>query len=262
MDISGKVAIVTGGVHGLGAVTAMRLNELGARVVVADIEDIGKSEEPGLAKAIRSCRKLDVRNIAQWRQVLAEVVRDEGALDIVHLNAGVISRPLSQEMDDDPLDWVTEQVLERVTAINIAGVANGVIAALPYLRKSQGSIVITASIAGVRGYVVDPIYSMSKHAVVGLARALAPRLIKEGVKINVVCPGGMDTRMVPDAIRPKAALSTPQHMADVICRVIRGDGTGGIWLAPADNTVRRFDIDPIAYTADQASQRQPGADLV
>lgn len=252
MSLSGKVALVTGGARGLGAATGVRLSQMGATVHIADLDEIDAKEAPDLPTAVRKSHRLDVTDYEAWSGVIADIVNEEGRLDILHLNAGVQARPIGKPTTDDPLLWFDERVCDRLIAVNVKGVTNGVMAALPLLRKSHGAIIVTASMAGVRGFADDPLYSMTKHAVVGLTRSLGPRLARDGVCISAICPGGIYTRMIaPNGVDQKARLNEPDHVAEMICQLIVKRDPGGIWLIPADGSVRKFEVDPLDYTEEQ-----------
>lgn len=246
---AGKVALITGGARGLGAATAHAMAARGARVVIADLEETAEARAAGHRFAA-----LDVQDRESWRSTLADLTRQEGRLDILHLNAGVISRPLgdgaNRMLEDDPLDWVTDDIYARVVGVNVSGAVNGVIAALPLLKQSGGSIVITGSLAGVRPFAPDPIYALSKHALVGLTRSLGPSLAAHGIGIGIVCPGGMDTRMIPPALRTDALVAnSPDHVARVVCDAAEARAAGGVWLVFDNGTVRRQDA-AIGYEED------------
>ncbi|TNF87945.1 MAG: SDR family NAD(P)-dependent oxidoreductase, partial [Gammaproteobacteria bacterium] len=88
----------------------------------------------------------------------------------------------------------------------------------------------TASLAGITPYSVDPLYTLSKHAVVGLVRSLGPTLAERGIRINAICPGGIDTAIIPDAQRtPEAVFMTPGCIADEIRHLMNVEETGKTW---------------------------------
>jgi NAD(P)-dependent dehydrogenase (short-subunit alcohol dehydrogenase family) len=245
MNLGGKTAIVTGAARGLGAACASAFAERGAKVFVADLDDIDPADSAVPMEKVRGSVRMDVSNLDDWSRTLVHVAQAEGGLDILHLNAGVVSRPLGAAMarvfEDEPLDWVTAQCLEKVMSVNVTGVVNGIIAALPYLRQSRGSIVITGSDAGVMPFPQDPLYSMSKHAVVGLTRSLGPVLEKQGISIAAVCPTGVDTRMIPAELRTgELRLTSPSFVADIVRQAIEADCHGDVWVVSNDGTMQRF----------------------
>ncbi|WP_340265741.1 SDR family NAD(P)-dependent oxidoreductase [Sphingobium mellinum] len=248
-SLSGKVALITGGARGVGAATALRLVEQGALVHVADLDPIDVGETPGLARLSIASHRLDVGDHRSWTDLISRIYREEGRLDILHLNAGIQARPFGVVPSDDPLSWFDEPICDRLITVNIKGVTNGIMAALPLLRESRGSIIVTASMAGVRGFEADPLYAMTKFAVVGLVRSLGPRLARDDVCINAICPGGVDTRMIASASREAAMdFIKPAHVAALVSQLVGRRDFGGIWLTPLDGTIRRFEIDPLEHT--------------
>ncbi len=202
--LENKTVLVTGGASGIGAATARLAADDGARVVVADLAG---SQGQAVADEIGGVfAPVDVRSADSW----AEVAAGLNGLDVAILNAGVEFRdPKDFVTFDDPASWDLD-LYQRAVAVNIDGVALGVRALVPVLSADGGgSISATASLAGLIPWSLDPVYSMTKWAVVGLTRALATPLRAQGITINCVCPGAVATPMtrVTDG-------SVPDHMAD------------------------------------------------
>ncbi len=240
LDMSGKAALVTGGASGIGRATAQRLAELGASVAIGDVSPDGKAVADEIGAQFV---ELDVSDLDSWREAAQHVADTFGQLDLVHLNAGVNTPPTGTPFGDDPLRWVSAQGYRRVTGVNIDGVVFGVLACLPFLREQpESDIVVTGSIASVEPLVGDPLYTLSKHAVLGFATALAPTVAKFGVRVQVVCPGGVDTAIVPPDMKvPGRPFAPPSYLADAVVHALEVGATGDIWAA------LRADLPPARY---------------
>jgi NAD(P)-dependent dehydrogenase (short-subunit alcohol dehydrogenase family) len=221
-DLTGSVALVTGAASGIGAATAALLAEEGAQVVLADIQD-----DAGRAVAEQVGGRfvtLDVRDAAAWTVVVSDIVATEGHLDIAHLNAGVMT-------GNGDLRTLTDEQVDRVLDVNVRGVILGARATARAMAGTGGGIVATSSVAGLIGWAVDPIYTTSKHAVVGLVRSLDPQLAAVGISINAVCPGIVDTNIttaeVKDMIRAAGVdIMPPRQIAEGVLAALRSGRTG------------------------------------
>jgi meso-butanediol dehydrogenase/(S,S)-butanediol dehydrogenase/diacetyl reductase len=180
-----KVAIITGGSSGIGRATAAEFLAEGATVVIADID-----EDRGTAAAAElGCEFVhtDVTEYEQVESVVESTVETHGRLDVMVNNAGIGSETSIREMDIE--EW------HRVVAVDLDGVMYGMKAALPHLDDSDGCIVNTASIYGLVGGKGAASYSAAKGAVVNLTQQVAIDYADEGVRVNSVCPGFVDTPM-------------------------------------------------------------------
>jgi NAD(P)-dependent dehydrogenase (short-subunit alcohol dehydrogenase family) len=181
-----KTAVVTGAGSGIGRALALAMSRRGARVMVTDInEDSARTVAAECGPAARA-RHMDVREAPAVQAVVDETVRDYGGIDFLFNNAGL---GLGGETDEIPLSaWDT------LIDVNIRGVVHGVKAAYPHmLRQRFGHIVNTASMAGLGGVPLLAPYSMTKHAVVGLSTSLRHEAGARGVRVSVLCPGGIET---------------------------------------------------------------------
>ena len=144
-----------------------------------------------------------------------------------------MTRPTGAPLSDDPVPWLQQEGYEKVMAVNVDGVAYGLMAAIPHMTATGGGdIVVTASIAGLMAQPPDPIYSMSKHAVVGLVRGAGPALASRNIRVNAVCPGGVDTNIVPPDLKGQGVrFSPPSYIADAVVTILTSGGTGEIWVA-------------------------------
>jgi NAD(P)-dependent dehydrogenase (short-subunit alcohol dehydrogenase family) len=225
-DLAGRVALVTGGGSGIGAAVSRRLAAEGCRVVVADID--GDNAKAVAEEVGGRPLTIDVGDVAAWGPAVDGIVGEEGGIDIAHLNAGVAT-------GEADITALTDDQYQRVLGANLHGVVYGTRAVARAMKAAGtgGSIVATASIAGIIGFGPDPIYTLTKHAVVGLVRASAGPLGGYGITINCICPGVVDTPLIGDAGRMMAQagyqLIPPSDVADAVVRIVRGGGSGEAW---------------------------------
>lgn len=204
-DMTGKVIAITGGAGGIGEATARLAHSRGASVVLCDrnaikLDTIVRSLGDRAVAVV-----MDVTQRSDNEKMVAAALESFGHLDCVFLNAGI-------EGEVGPFDSRTDRAWETVFAVNVHGVRFGVEAALPELRKAGGaSIVMTSSIAGIRGAAGLSPYVSSKHAVVGMMRCLAAELGPEGIRVNTINPGPVDNRMM----RSIEEQANPGHGGDV-----------------------------------------------
>ncbi|MEV4565564.1 SDR family NAD(P)-dependent oxidoreductase [Nonomuraea sp. NPDC049419] len=205
------VALITGAASGIGAAVARRLASGGARCVLVDLDAEGVER---LAKEVDGAwLAADVSQEEASLEAVALAERRYGRLDLVHLNAGITGKV-------DFADFDAERY-RKVVGVNVDGVVFGVRASVPLLvRSGGGAIVATASLAGLVGFAGDPVYTMTKHAVVGLVRALAEPLSAQNVRIGAVCPGFTDTPLVADARELFANAGFPLLTADDVAAAV------------------------------------------
>jgi NAD(P)-dependent dehydrogenase (short-subunit alcohol dehydrogenase family) len=194
--------IITGAARGIGAATARRFCEEGARVVLADQDAGGVEATAAVLRAAgydSHARAVDVTDEGALRAVLDEAAELFGGLDVALANAGVLSvGPLSALSQDD---------LERTLRVNVLGTFLTFRLALAHLRRSGGgALLCTASQAGVRGYRDMSAYCASKFAVVGLVKSLAQELADDGIRVCAVAPGITATEMYQELVDERAAL--------------------------------------------------------
>ncbi|ANP50951.1 NAD(P)-dependent dehydrogenase (short-subunit alcohol dehydrogenase family) [Streptomyces griseochromogenes] len=202
-DFEGLKALVTGGASGIGRATADLLAERGAQVAVLDL-DPSSVDKPLLALAA------DVGDDVSVRTAVAEAAETLGGLDVLVNNAGIGAQGTVEDNDD--AEW------RRVFEVNVLGMVRAARAALPHLRRSRhAAIVNTCSIAATAGLPRRALYSATKGAVYSLTLAMAADHVREGIRVNCVNPGTVDTPWVgrlldaaPDPAAERAALEARQ----------------------------------------------------
>ncbi|WP_055611026.1 SDR family NAD(P)-dependent oxidoreductase [Streptomyces phaeochromogenes] len=181
-DFEGLKALVTGGASGIGRATAELLASRGAQVAVLDL-DPTSVEKPLLGY------QADVTDDDSVRRAVAAAIADLGGLDVLINNAGIGAQGTVEDNDDE--------VWHRVLDVNVVGMVRTARAALPHLRKSShAAIVNTCSIAATAGLPQRALYSASKGAVLSLTLAMAADHVREGIRVNCVNPGTVDTPWV------------------------------------------------------------------
>nr|CAB3455248.1 unnamed protein product [Digitaria exilis] len=193
--LAGKVAVITGGASGIGKATAAEFVRNGARVILADVQDdLGHAVAAELGEATYT--RCDVTDESQVAAAIDLAVARHGRLDVVFNNAGV-----SGSLGPFPVSALDMDDFDRVMAVNARAMVAGVKhAARVMAPRRSGSIICTASTAGVLGGVAMAPYSVSKAAVVGLVRAVAGELARSGVRVNAISPHYIPTPLVMGAM--------------------------------------------------------------
>ena len=205
-------ALVTGSAGGIGRAIVARLRTEGFEVEELDL-----------------VTGFDVTDPTAWESV--------GGVDLACLNAGVLTG--SSEITD-----LTDEQYRRAVAVNVDGVVLGV-RRLAGVMQPGSAIVATASLAGLVGIPDDPIYGLTKHAVVGFVRSVAPPLLERGIRVQAVCPGWADTGLMDDAFKGELLgrgyrLLRPEDVADGVWAAYRSPETGEAWIVQPGR-------EPLAY---------------
>ena len=188
-SLSGRVAVVTGGSNGIGRATALLLANSGAKVVVADFSPLAENTQRFAEHGIEQ-RQCDVRDIGGLQQLIDGVAEAEGGIDILVNNAGIGMVKQIDAVDED--DW------NNCIDTNLKAAFFGSKFAIRHMAANNGgAIVNTSSNAGLLPRAHDPVYSISKQALIGLTKSLALCHSKDRIRINAVCPGPVgDTGMM------------------------------------------------------------------
>lgn len=201
----GKVVVVTGAGGGIGRAAVVRFGDEGAGVIAVDVEHSSLDETVALVSDAGGAIvgvSADVSRAADWAEVGEEATARFGGVDCLFNNAGILG-PITSLLD------YPEEDFDRVLAINVKGVWLGIKALAPLIRaRGGGAIVNTASIAGLMGSPTLGAYVASKHAVIGITKSAARALGADGIRVNAVCPGYIETRMM-EAIEVASDLSAP-----------------------------------------------------
>jgi NAD(P)-dependent dehydrogenase (short-subunit alcohol dehydrogenase family) len=230
MDIRGKIAVVTGAGSGIGRATAMHLAREGVSVIVADLDDARGLETVSLITAAggtAAAIRVDVTCETDARRMLATAEERYGGVDILCNNAGITTGTLD-------FTQATSDQWQRVIDVNLRAVILGTHLALPLLRRrGGGAIVHTASLAAFVGFPPDPVYAATKAGVVMFTHSLGP-LAAEGIRVNCVCPGLVNTPLLRRSQGDEqptwlgtVPMLEPEDIADGIVELIRDDAVAG-----------------------------------
>jgi NAD(P)-dependent dehydrogenase (short-subunit alcohol dehydrogenase family) len=190
--LSGRVAVITGGASGIGLASARRLASEGARVVIADLSQEAGKQAAGEVDGLFV--PTDVTDPEAVQRLFAAAHEEYGSVDIAFNNAG-ISPPDDDSILDTGLDaW------RKVQEVNLTSVYLCCKAVLPYMRaQGKGSIINTASFVAVMGAATSQIsYSASKGGVLSMSRELGVQFAREGIRVNALCPGPVNTPLLQE----------------------------------------------------------------
>lgn len=230
--LDGRVAIVTGAASGIGRASAERFAREGAQVVVADRDEGGRA----VAAAIEGAggralfAHVDVTRDDDLERMVRTAVDGFGAVDILFNNAGVGGYV--------PFDRLVPAEWDRVLAVNLRAVYRACQVTLPYLRARRGVILNMASQSALEGQAMNEAYCTAKAGVVAFTRSLARELAPDGVRVNCLCPGGVDTPLlraflatsgatVPQVAQhvPLRRIARPEEVAAVAAFLVSDDAS-------------------------------------
>ncbi len=254
MDFTGKVALVTGGGNGIGRATSVAFARHGAKLVVVDRDAAGAEATAGIirqnggeALAVTA----DVTRSADVKAYVKAAIDKFGRIDCFFNNAGIEGKVA-------PTAEYDEAVFDQVIGVNVKGVFLGMRHVLPeMIRQRSGAVVNTASVAGLVATPGMPAYVASKHAVVGLTKTAAGEVARLGIRVNAVCPGPVDTRMIHaleeqlapgdpasvsaryQAAIPSGRYTTVEEIASMVlflCSDLASNTTGGQFVVDGGRT--------------------------
>jgi len=195
-------ALVTGSAGGIGSAIVRKLTSEGFEVKELDL-----------------VTGFDVSDPDAWEHV--------GSVDLACLNAGVVT-------GSDDIARLTDQEYRRAMGVNVDGVVFGV-RRLDRVMPKGSTIVVTASLAGLTAIPDDPIYGLTKHAIIGFVRSVAPQLAEREIRIQAVCPGWADTGLTTTEFRQELTdrglrLLRPEDVAEGVWAAYESEGTGEAWI--------------------------------
>jgi 3-oxoacyl-[acyl-carrier protein] reductase len=208
-DLTGKIALVTGGSRGIGRATAQVLAEQGAEVAISYVGNEAAAKETvssieaagGKAQALR----FDVSDAAATEQAIAEFAKRAGRLDILVANAGIAIDGLLLRLKEDDFD--------RILAVNLKGAVTSARAAIKVMMRAKaGRVIFLSSVVGEMGNAGQTAYAASKAALIGVTKSIAREYASRNITVNAVTPGYVDTDMthgLSDELRQKMLESVP-----------------------------------------------------
>lgn len=254
LDFSGKVAVITGGGGGIGRAASLGFARRGAKVVVVDRDGAAAEATAGIIRQQGGdaiAVTADVTKSSDVKAYVKATVEKFGRIDCFFNNAGVEGK-LKPTVELDESDF------DAVIGVNVKGVFLGLRYVLPeMIKQGSGAVVNTASVAGLVATPGMPAYVASKHAVIGLTKTVAGEVARQGIRVNAVCPGPVDTRMIhsleaminPDdpasqraryqAAQPTGRYTTPDEIANMVlflCSDLASNTTGGQFVVDGGRT--------------------------
>jgi NAD(P)-dependent dehydrogenase (short-subunit alcohol dehydrogenase family) len=254
MDFTGKVALITGGGNGIGRAAATGFARHGAKVVVVDRDGAAAEATAGIIRqngGDATAVTADVTRSDDVKAYVTAAIQKFGRIDCFFNNAGI-------EGKVTPTAEYDEAMFDAVIGVNVKGVFLGLRHVLPeMIRQGSGAVVNTASVAGLVATPGMPAYVASKHAVIGLTKTAAGEVARQGIRVNAVCPGPVDTRMIHaleeqlapgnagaiseryQAAQPTGRYTTAEEIANMVlflCSDLAANTTGGQFVVDGGRT--------------------------
>jgi NAD(P)-dependent dehydrogenase (short-subunit alcohol dehydrogenase family) len=199
--LAGRIAVITGGAHGIGRAIVERFAEHGATGLVLDTEPVIAA---GAFSEGFTWRAGDVTKETELAALMAEARKTFGRIDVLVTNAGIVP-PWHETSDLDFDEW------DRVFAVNVRGIAAAMKYAVPFMKQTGGAIVATASINALKAAARQLAYTASKHAVLGIVRCAALDLGRFNIRVNALAPGPVLTTALRERIRHRQTMGGPSE---------------------------------------------------
>jgi NAD(P)-dependent dehydrogenase (short-subunit alcohol dehydrogenase family) len=240
-QLTGQRAFITGGASGIGAEMARRFTREGASIVIADVNDT-------LGKAIAvevggEYVHLDVTDSTAWDKIIPTFE----PFDIVCLNAGVSTNSnVFGAITNFPFEHLSNDDYSKIMNINVDGVVFGARAVIPSMvERKSGHILVTASLAGVVAIAADPIYGLTKHAMVGLSKSLGAALEPLGVCVSALCPAFLDTPLLSEETRQNLnalglGIMDVSIAGDLAMRALTERVSGSQWIVMDGQAITQY----------------------
>jgi len=240
MSLQNKVIFVTGAATGIGAEVCRAFAGQGAKVAVCDINaEAGVALAEEIGGEFIGC---DVTDFDRVEAAVARCIKSLGVPDYAHLNAGIMTVPTNTPFL--AIEDVTCAQYRKIVGVNLDGMFHGVKALMPHMRSGGGAIALTASTAGLSVLGIDPMYAATKHAVIGFGRAVAAANELNDIRVNVICPGVVETAIVPDSFKaPEFNMMSPKLMAGEIVDLLVSGENGEVRVKNAAD-VQGFAVAP------------------